>query len=133
RELRTMCGALGVPAPAREAELEAAIVATLRGGEKVRSRVAPAPPKVQQVLAQIARRGGVILLEHGYGVERSPLRWATDRGLLFSTGPWSDELVMPAEAALSLRGPGYTAPFQWRGGPQPRAPAAPGAAARARA
>ncbi len=130
RELRMICDALGVPAPARKAEVVAAIAAAIRDGDHIRSMVAAAPPKVQQVLAQIARRGGVILLEHAYGVERSPLRWATDRGLLFSTGPWSDELVMPAEAALSLRGPDYTAPFQPRRPSSPRAPVDPVTVAR---
>jgi hypothetical protein len=131
RRLHSMCKALGVaPQGAGKAHHIAAIILVLLDGERLRSLVATAPAAMRRVLEQMASRGGVLVFEHAYGLPPSvqldsELEWAIDRGLLFPTAPWSGEFVMPAEAALALRGPDYTAPFDPREPACPRAPVAP--------
>jgi len=115
--LRTMGDRVGGLGSSPKSDLVAAVTAAMRDMDLIQSIVATAPAPIRQLLRRVAASGEHVLVEHAYGIMRpgwheSPLRWATERGLLWPIGPWGGEFVMPAEVTLSLRGPGYTAPFE---------------------
>ena len=133
-DLKFLCGRLGGPVPARKAEAAATLLALLRDERLVRSIVDEAPDEFREVLLKVAA-GGVRVTEYAYygtrdGDDRSPVRWAVSRGLLMRSAEWANEFVMPAEVALALRGPDYTAPFDPAPPPCPRVAAEPDVVAR---
>ena len=133
--LRAMADRLGAPRRTGKDDLVEAITAALRNPDLVQAVVASAPQQIKELLLRVAGSGEHVMLEDGYGVMRrgwheTQLRWAVERGLLLSFGPWDCEFVMPSEVTLSLRGPDYTAPFDAREPICPRIPVEPGTVAR---
>ena len=114
-ELRRQARDLGLRPPSRKAELLAAVLGALRDPEVVRRVVAGAPPAARELLLKVASTGEPVN-DFSYHLpihNRSdgPVAWAVSRGLLVRNGSWNAGLVVPAEAALALRGPDWTAPF----------------------
>jgi Helicase conserved C-terminal domain len=133
-DLKFLCARLGRTAPARKAEAMTTLLAALRDEELVRSIVDKAPDEFREVLVRVAA-GGVRVTEYAYyrtrdGDDRSPVRWAVSRGLLMRSADWANDFVMPAEVALALRGPDYTAPFDPVPPPCPRVAGDAGVVAR---
>jgi hypothetical protein len=89
----------------------------LGDADSVRGVVAGAPADVRDLLDRAAA-GGEVEPDAVYytspGPPRTPKVWAVARGLLMRTSDWGGPLVMPAEVALAIRGPAYTAPFEGR-------------------
>jgi hypothetical protein len=115
-ELKVLARNLGLKPPARKADMFAAVLAALRDPARVRSVVATAPAETREMLHKVALTGeevasfGHFSIE--YGRVATPIHWAIARGLLVRYGEWDAGLQMPAEVALALRGPDYTAPFE---------------------
>jgi hypothetical protein len=135
-DLRTVARNLGIKPAGRKADILEQVLAFLCDADRVRAVVAGAPTDARDLLARAAV-GDHIEPDHiyytSYGPPRTPKAWATARGLLMRTAEWGGELVMPAEIALALRGPAYTAPFDPTAPPVPRSPADPAVTARAAA
>ncbi|GAA3392055.1 helicase-associated domain-containing protein [Cryptosporangium minutisporangium] len=99
----------------RKDELVDQVTTAFADGEAVRTFVADAPADVRELLRDLAwngpRLGGVPSRFGGWGpFEGSgPVAWALERGLLAQVS-W-DEVELPGEAGLALRGPDYRAPF----------------------
>lgn len=118
-DLRAFLANLDVPrAAGRKAELVARLVGFLGDGDNVRQLVASAPPGLAEQLRAVAH-GRRHLSSYAWysprsarygGPSRNPLEWALARFLLVRQD-WTPVLRMPAEVALALRGPGWTAPF----------------------
>jgi len=127
---------LGIKPAGRKADILDQVLAFLCDAEKVRAVVAAAPADARALLATAAA-GGHVEPDHiyysSYNRPVTPTAWATARGLLLRTAEWGGELVMPAEVALALRGPAYTAPFDPIAPPVSRSAADPTATARAAA
>ena len=123
--LRATLRALGVGPASRKTALVAQVTEILTDRDRVRDLVALAPAGLADRLRRMAL-GGEPLTYYGYysprygnqGTLRDPVEWALARMLLIrlDTHP---TLVMPAEVALALRGPAWSAPFTWR---QPKSP-----------
>lgn len=116
-QLKQIAIHLQVTAPARRAELVAAITTAIHDHDLVRDLVDRAPKPVRDELLHAARTGEPIEVQsyRWYGSRQTNQTttdiWGLDRALLTS----SDDgigLVLVAEAALALRGPGYAAPFE---------------------
>lgn len=115
--LRVIARNLGVRATGRKAEIFAAVLAALRDPVQVRSMVGAAPAETRELLYEVALTAEEVADHYGYfsveyGRVSTPVQWALVRGLLTRCGTWGGDLEMPAEAALALRGPDYTAPFE---------------------
>lgn len=140
-DLRSVARNLGVKPAGRKADILDQVHTVLCDAEKVRAIVAAAPADARDLLATAAA-GGEVEADHiyyapynraPYNRPVTPKAWASARGLLMRTSDWGGELVMPAEIALAVRGPAYTAPFDPTPPPVPRSPAEPAATARAAA
>ncbi len=116
-QMKSMCSRLGAKPPARKAEVIETLLSTLRDGFHIRSIVHSATEETRDLLVRVATTGEEAK-QYGYYSPRSfsntPVQWAVARGLLMSSSDWSDDLVMPAEVSLALRGPDYIAPFHPR-------------------
>src|SRR5829696_2330943 len=131
-ELRVIARNLGSRPPSRKSDLLGVVAAALRDADRVRSVTAAAPVAVRGLLQEVARTGRPVEEYLYFSIRHSaptrPAHWALVRGLLLPAGEWSGLLAMPAEVALAVRGPGWTAPFD----PDPpaldRIPVDPGAA-----
>ena len=118
-ELKVVVRHLGLAQVQRKADLVRGVVTVLTDPERVRALAADAPPELARRLldaahgrTQLAYYGSAYSLRYiGAGGRRADvLEWAMQRFLLVRT-PWSHILEMPAEVALALRGPEWTAPF----------------------
>lgn len=110
-DLRSVLRALGERPPNRKADLVERLLAVLGDPVTVSRIVERAPVRVAERLRQIALGAAAGPAYGGLSsLGRDPLQWAIDRMLLVRTG-WYGQLVMPAEVALALRGPGWRAPF----------------------
>ncbi len=79
--------------------------------------VAAAPADTRELLHKVALTGEPlrdinIYLGYGSGRPDRPWQWAIERGLLTRASEPNGGLVTPAEVALALRGPDWTAPFE---------------------
>ena len=116
-DLRVMARNLGVTSTGRKDVILGAVLAGLRDADHVRAVVNAAPEPARQVLVAAATTGEMPPPDYGYYSVRysqptRPMHWAMSRGLMFLLSEWdATSLVVPAEVALALRGPGYTAPF----------------------
>jgi hypothetical protein len=127
--LRSLARNLGIKPAGRKADILAQVVAALCDERVVRPMVASAPADVRRLLEKAASGEPIedhVIYGTGYGRRESPVRWAVDRGLLVRGHEWNGDLAMPAEAALIIRGPGYTAPFDPQPPPVVRSAADPG-------
>lgn len=134
--LRTIAQNLGLKPAGRKADLAAQVLAHLTDAARVRAVVDAAPAQARDLLYRAAEGDEVRsdrLYSTSYDRRLTPQGWALERGLLMRTSEWGGELVMPAEVALALRGPAYTAPFDPEVPAVPRAAADPAAVARAAA
>lgn len=139
-DLKIVLRHLGLAQVQRKADLVRDIVTALTDPDRVRALAADAPPELAGRLldaahgrTRLAYYGSAYALRHvtGAGGRRADvLDWALQRFLLVRTS-WSHMLEMPAEVALALRGPGWTAPFTPDPAPCPWVPAAPVEIARA--
>jgi hypothetical protein len=117
-ELRSVLRFLAEPAPAHKPELVSRVVAALSDADRVRRLLGGAPAGLAERLVNIAHGREEISYftwsgaRHSRGREESsdPVTWAIVRFLLVPS-VWGGGLIMPAEVALALRGPGWTAPF----------------------
>ncbi|MDG4832091.1 helicase-associated domain-containing protein [Solwaraspora sp. WMMD1047] len=127
--LRRCLRLLDLKPATRKADLLAQLIAAYRDPELIRRVVATAPPATRELLMKSALTGEPVAQEShlrfihlGYrsGPDRraDPAIWAYERGLLVPGGDWDDHLRLPAEIALALRGPGWTAPLD----PEPPRP-----------
>lgn len=115
-DLRTYARNLGLKPAARKAALVEQVLAALRDPDLVVRIVRQAPAPTRQLLVETAHTGEPVPEPHHYFLSdssrsRSPAQWAAERGLLIRPDEWGAELEMPAEVALALRGPDWTAPF----------------------
>lgn len=128
--LRAVLVAWGEPAAGRKADLVARLGAVLADGERVPAALAEAPEEDREALVAGADGDGTVDL--GYvgwdGRARGRVVWPFARG--FVTRDWTGRLVMPAEVALAIRGPGWRPPFDWRPPPITWTPVDPGLADR---
>ncbi|HZM76506.1 MAG TPA: helicase-associated domain-containing protein [Candidatus Limnocylindrales bacterium] len=116
-QLKQIAAHLGITTPTRRAEVLAAVATAIRDPDLVRDLVDRAPKPVRDELLHAAHTGEPIEIRSylWYGsrpTERTMAdRWGMDRGLLTMS---EDDigLVLVAEVALALRGPGYAAPFE---------------------
>ncbi len=115
-QLRSIAARLGVAA-GRRAEMLAAVTAAIRDPHLIRELVDRAPQPVRDELTAAAHSGEPIefqpYLWHGSTGAKTVTSgsWGYERGLLTVADDGMD-LVLVAEAALALRGPGYAAPFE---------------------
>ena len=113
-QLRGYARAFGLKPAVRKADLLAQVHGALRDPDLVRRLVASAPATSRDLLHKVAVTGepvedaGHYVMFGGRQPER-PWHWAIERCLLVRANVG---LVMPAEPALALRGPDWTAPFQ---------------------
>jgi hypothetical protein len=135
-QLRTVARNIGIKPAGRKADILDQVLTFLCDPDRVRAVVANAPADARALLATAAA-GGHVEPDHiyftSYNRPVTPTAWATARGLLTRSAEWGGELSMPAEIALALRGPAYTAPFDPVAPPVPRSSADPTATARAAA
>ncbi len=121
-DLKSIARAIGISHGTRKAEILAAVTAALSDPERVRALAASAPADARKLLTAVALTGEEVHLWTYYsprnGRETRPEHWCLRRGLLLAALEWNGPLIMPAEVALALRGPDWTAPFA----PTPPAP-----------
>jgi hypothetical protein len=114
-DLRAFARNLGIKPATRKAALLAQVTAALRDPDTVCATVDQAPAPVRDLLYKVAATGEAMhdfdYYSPRYGQVRTPVQWAVARGMLVRASDWDSGLVMPAEVALALRGPAYTAPF----------------------
>lgn len=98
------------PVARRKSDLIAQIMTALRDGDSVRGLLAQAPQDVEAMLLDTAWNGPRVTgVDLTLSYRGGPVAWAVERGLL-ALVTW-DDVSMPAEVALALRGPDYRAPF----------------------
>lgn len=90
-------------------DLVDAVVAALTDSEFVRQVVDGADEVTRDLLYGLARSGDSLITT--YSPVPSAVRWAAQRGFLFSSDLYFDGLAMPAEVMMALRGD-HRAPFQ---------------------
>ncbi|WP_406457318.1 helicase C-terminal domain-containing protein [Streptomyces sp. NBC_01622] len=115
-ELRGMLATLSVKPPGTKAQRLAALVEHHSDPEQIASVVAKAPATARKLLERLARAVArqpqfIVFGSPGPGLEPGA-RWALDRGLLIQDRHRYGPVRMPAEVALTLRGPGWHAPFE---------------------
>lgn len=115
-ELRGMLMALGVKPPGTKAQRLAALVDHHSTHERIAAVVAQAPPATRRLLerrADSVPRGPRFIMVGTTETAAEPgARWALERGLLVQDRHLYGPARMPAEVALTLRGPGWHAPFE---------------------
>jgi hypothetical protein len=117
-EIRRIARNLGLRPPSRKAEMLAEIMEILADPHRIREIVDGGSAVARSKLHHIATTGEETRKPYSFTLRwadpkaaADPVSWAMGRGLLVQVDPWEDTVVMPAEVALALRGPGYTAPF----------------------
>lgn len=117
-EIRRIARNLGLRPPTRKAEILAEIMRIMADPHRIREIVDGGPAAARSRLHHIAATGEETSKTYSFTLRwadpkaaADPVSWAMGRGLLVQVHPWEDPVVMPAEVALALRGPGYTAPF----------------------
>ena len=109
-QLGTILDQLGVRSPGRKSELIARVTVVLKDADRVRRLVDRGPNGAREILLKTAWEGPYLVGEVPYfGYQNGPVTWAVQRGLLARVG--YDDVQMPAEIALALRGPDYREPF----------------------
>jgi hypothetical protein len=112
--LRAVLVTWGEPTAGRKAELVSRLTGVLADGDRVGAALAEAPEEDREALVVGAAGDGTVDL--GYvgwdGRARGRVVWPYARGLV--TRDWTGRLVIPAETALAIRGPGWRPPFDWR-------------------
>ncbi|MGF1647374.1 MAG: helicase-associated domain-containing protein [Kineosporiaceae bacterium] len=128
--LRAVLVTWGEPTAGRKADLVSRLAAVLADADRVGAALAEAPAEDREAL--VAGAGGDGAVDLGYvgwdGRARGRVVWPFARGLV--TRDWSGRLVMAAEVALAIRGPGWRPPFDWRLPPITWVPVARGLADR---
>ncbi|MEH0577526.1 helicase-associated domain-containing protein [Streptomyces sp. B21-108] len=114
-DLRGMLAALGIKPPGTKPQRLAALVAHHSDPEQVVPLVAKAPAAARKLLERRAEGVPGQPQFIVFGAPRPGLepgvRWALERGLLIQDRHAYGPARMPAEVTLSLRGPGWHAPF----------------------
>ena len=117
-EIRRIARNLGLRPPNRKAEILAEIMKIMADPHRIREIVDGGSAVARSKLHHIAVTGEETNKTYSFTLRwadpkaaADPVSWAMGRGLLVQVNPWEDTVVMPAEVALALRGPGYTAPF----------------------
>lgn len=130
--LQERAHALAIRADGSKADLIARIVSHLSDRHFLTALVEGAPPEAQRVLSLVRRRGGRVSLydlaaELGHAVsgyrrrynsrghKSVGLHWLESRALLF-THPWMDDVLVPAQVELALRGRAFPS---WAAEPPP--------------
>jgi hypothetical protein len=136
-ELRGIAAELDLAAPAMKKSLQRELAAFYADGNWIRRLVAGAPAETREVLDALTWHGPVLrgsanVFGGGAGPRYlGPEEWAVRRGLLHPDG-WQ-QLAMPREVALALRGPDWRPPFDpWPPTPPPGATGSPTSQATAR-
>ncbi len=116
-QLRDYVRNLGLKPATRKADLLLQAIGAWRDADLIRQVVAGAPAATRELLRKIALTGEPlrdldIHVSYGPGRLNRPWQWAIERGLLTRTAAADGGLVVPAEIALALRGPDWTAPFE---------------------
>jgi Helicase conserved C-terminal domain len=114
-ELRGLAATLGIAVPAVKRDVVATLAARYADGDWLRSLAAVAPPATRAMLDRLTWHGPTRLsAPEGFvgpdGVDYAGAEsWAVRHGLLSNDG-W-EQVTMPREVALALRGPGWRPPF----------------------
>ncbi|MFJ2217870.1 helicase-associated domain-containing protein [Streptomyces sp. NPDC101062] len=120
--------ALGLTAEGSESEQRALLLAHHRDGQRMRDLVAQAPDPAQKLLMHLCRHNSATNLRlSNSSADQEGQDWAAERVLLssrerpVSTGSfrsfglfWEQNLQLPAEVLIALRGPEPAAPFHPR-------------------
>jgi hypothetical protein len=121
-ELRAIAALLGLAAPPLKKNLLRALAEFYADGDRVRALAGGAPAETRPLLDALAWHGPLMTASStvyaGPAGPRylGPEEWAVRHGLLSPEG-WQ-QLAMPREVALALRGPGWRPPFDpWPPGP----------------
>ncbi len=119
--LREIADMQGLPVPALKKDIRQALLARYADADALRALVANAPPDAGRVLEAAAWQGPLVreperVFSAGGVRYLGPAGWAVEHGLLLPDG-WQ-QLVMPREVALAVRGPGWRPRFD----PEPPAP-----------
>ncbi|MEW2300330.1 helicase-associated domain-containing protein [Streptomyces sp. NPDC006655] len=114
-DLRGMLAALGIKPPGTKPQRLAALVAHHSDPEQVVALVSKAPAAARELLERRTegmpgQPRSIVFGATGPGLEPGA-RWALERGLLIQDRHVYGPARMPAEVTLSLRGPGWHAPF----------------------
>ncbi|WP_203916468.1 helicase-associated domain-containing protein, partial [Rugosimonospora africana] len=123
-DLRGIAAQLDLPDPPMKKNLIAALAAFYGDADRIRALTGRAPAETREILDALAWHGPLLgAPATGYGGpagsrHHGPEAWAVHHGLLVPDG-WQ-QLVMPREVALALRGPDWRPPFD----PWPPSPAA---------
>jgi Helicase conserved C-terminal domain len=120
-KLREVAEMQGMPVPGLKKELRQALLARYKDPQALRDMVAKAPPDAQRMLEAAAWQGPLVreperVFSAGGAHYLGTAGWAVEHGLLLPDG-WQ-QLVMPREVALAMRGPDWRPRFD----PEPPAP-----------
>ncbi|MFR9726344.1 helicase-associated domain-containing protein [Streptomyces sp. MS19] len=114
-ELRGMLVALGIEPPGTRRQRTAAVLEHHGDPQRVAAVIAKAPPAARQLLERRAKSApqDTEFVMFGAAMANVPPgeRWALDRGFLIRGRHGYGPGRMPAEVALALRGPDWSAPF----------------------